>query len=336
MVNTRSGLSVNFPSSENPSEYTSTESTSTPVMALLQTQAIPFLPNKFSKKDPEIWFQQLEAVFTLNNVTDDDQKLAYAQANLDTETLAQVRTRTKELPTEEKYNYFKKQIISEFSESVSDAIRKLLKGMSLGDRKPSALLREMRAQAREQVNDEVLRNLFLERLPADVRFVLAGNVEKLETLAERADRMLESQGHLYQVSAIQPQIATNLPPLFLPPAHVDAIRSTSTVSDLQAQINALNDGIKQILGQVTTLNEKYNTLSAYIQFTPNTFVRNSRPRDQTPNFPRRTRSPSPFSVPDGLQICFYYYRFGNLARKCKNTLSNGKPCLHAPNSQPGN
>lgn len=55
------------------------------------TKSIPFLPYKVSANDLEIWFQQVGAVFSLNQIIDDDIKLACVQANLNTNILTQVR-----------------------------------------------------------------------------------------------------------------------------------------------------------------------------------------------------------------------------------------------------
>ncbi|BHF60036.1 hypothetical protein SprV_0100299700 [Sparganum proliferum] len=82
--------------------------------------------------------------------------------------------------------------------SVSDRQRyhQLLKEESLGDRKPSELLRGMRSLLGDmRVDDKFVKDMFLERLPADVQTILASGSQDLTVsqLAEMADRMIEVQ-----------------------------------------------------------------------------------------------------------------------------------------------
>ncbi|BHF70280.1 hypothetical protein SprV_0301333000 [Sparganum proliferum] len=82
--------------------------------------------------------------------------------------------------------------------AVSDRQRyhQLIKEESLGDRKPSELLRRMRTLLGDmQVDEKLVKEMFLERLPADVQTILASGSQDLTLshLAEMADRMIEVQ-----------------------------------------------------------------------------------------------------------------------------------------------
>nr|VZI46536.1 unnamed protein product [Spirometra erinaceieuropaei] len=82
--------------------------------------------------------------------------------------------------------------------SVSDRQRyhQLLKEESLGDRKPSELLRRIRPLLGDmQVDDKFVKELFLKRLPADVQTILACGSQDLTVpqLAEMTDLMIEMQ-----------------------------------------------------------------------------------------------------------------------------------------------
>nr|VZI37375.1 unnamed protein product [Spirometra erinaceieuropaei] len=82
--------------------------------------------------------------------------------------------------------------------SVSDRQRnhQLLKEESLGDRKPSELLRPMRSFLGDMlVDDKFVKKMFLERLPTDVQTILASGSQDLTVsqLAEMADRMIQVQ-----------------------------------------------------------------------------------------------------------------------------------------------
>ncbi|BHF76011.1 hypothetical protein SprV_0501910900 [Sparganum proliferum] len=72
----------------------------------------------------------------------------------------------------------------------------LLKKESLGDRKPSDLLRRMRFLLGDmEVDDKFVKEMFLERLPADVQTILTSGSQDLTVsqLAEMADRMVDVQ-----------------------------------------------------------------------------------------------------------------------------------------------
>ncbi|BHF63696.1 hypothetical protein SprV_0200669000 [Sparganum proliferum] len=82
--------------------------------------------------------------------------------------------------------------------SVSDRqpYHQLIKEESLSDRKPSELLRRTRSLiGNMQVDDKFVKEVFPERLPADVQTILASGSQDLTVseLAEMADRMIEVQ-----------------------------------------------------------------------------------------------------------------------------------------------
>lgn len=65
--------------------------------------------------------------------------------------------------------------------------------MTLGDKKPSQLLREMRELAVGNAKDDIIHSLWLQRLPDNIKPMLAMSENlDLNTLAEMADRIIES------------------------------------------------------------------------------------------------------------------------------------------------
>jgi len=79
-------------------------STSTPTPLNLAT--VPFTRN-----DASSWFQQLEAIFLINNVEDDNIKYAYVQARVDPVILSDVKDFFQDPPNADKYEALKKRII---------------------------------------------------------------------------------------------------------------------------------------------------------------------------------------------------------------------------------
>ncbi|KAM7310669.1 hypothetical protein ISCGN_007577 [Ixodes scapularis] len=110
------------------------------------------------------------------------------------------------------------------SESTTSRLQRLLTTEELGDQRPSQLLHRMRQLLGEQasdVNNSILRKLFLQRLPQGVRMVLApANDMSLNSLAEMADRVAEYAA---------PTLA----------ALTEPQSSTTAIQELQAKVDQL-------------------------------------------------------------------------------------------------
>ncbi|KAG0419489.1 hypothetical protein HPB47_004068 [Ixodes persulcatus] len=93
------------------------------------------------------------------------------------------------------YDQLKAAILLRKSESTTSRLQRLLTTEELGDQRPSQLLHRMRQLLGEQasdVNNSILRELLLQRLPQGIRMVLApANDTSLDRLAEMADRVAE-------------------------------------------------------------------------------------------------------------------------------------------------
>ena len=85
-------------------------------------------------------------------------------------------------------------MLQHFAPSSDDKLERLLHRSRLSDRtSPSRLLAEMRLLLGESGSqDRLLRKLFLDRFPADVRRIIVSHpVEDLDQLAKIADRVME-------------------------------------------------------------------------------------------------------------------------------------------------
>ncbi|BHF80779.1 hypothetical protein SprV_0702390700 [Sparganum proliferum] len=124
--------------------------------------------------------------------------------------------------------------------AVSDRQRyhQLIKEESLGDRKPSELLRRMRTLLGDmQIDEKLVKEMFLERLPADVQTILASGSQDLTLshLAEMADRMIEVQR-------------------FQPPSVAQISTSSSTVNEqLLQQMSAMANEIASLKLQLACI-----------------------------------------------------------------------------------
>ena len=148
----------------------------------------------FYTTQPEIWFAQAEAQFNIRGVTSDDTKYYYAVAALDQDTATRLLATLQNPPENNKYSSLKTQLLKTYGFSRRGRAAKLLDIASLGDRKPSALLAEMRALSGDHTNCMLFEELFLRALPHDIRLQLAEeDFSNIDKVGERADALWHTQ-----------------------------------------------------------------------------------------------------------------------------------------------
>lgn len=155
-------------------------------------ERVAIKPPPFWRENSKLWFSHLEAQFATNGVQSDETKYYYTVAALDEAMLKLVSDIVTNPPNNDKYSSIKNALIKSLSESETQRLQRLLQGMELGDQKPSQLLRQMKACNDFQLQDSVLRNLWLQRLPQQAQAVLAASTGDLNELAILADRISET------------------------------------------------------------------------------------------------------------------------------------------------
>lgn len=218
-------------------------------------------------------------------------------ASLSPEYATEVRDLILALPADTPYNTLKTQLIQHTAASEQRRLQQLFQSEDLGDRKPTHLLRRMQQLLGDKagtLDSSVLRELYLQRMPANVRMVLASSPDTstVDNLAQLADKIVEV--------------------------------ATPSVSAMSA--THLSDEFERLRAEVTGLQKVVETLSLTA-----TARERSRSRSKGPMYPRG-RSPSPRpppasdSDPDH-RLCWYHRRFGDQARKCI------EPCSFSVNGQ---
>ena len=152
----------------------------------------PFWPS-----DPQLWFAQVEAQFQLRGISAERTKFDHVIASLSPESASEVRDLILSPPSSQPYDELRRQLIQRTSQSERRRLQTLLGTHDFGDLTPTRLLRKMRqlqGDAAENADGPLFRELFLQRLPVNIRVVLASldSSLSLEELAERADRMAET------------------------------------------------------------------------------------------------------------------------------------------------
>ncbi|GFX66197.1 retrovirus-related Pol polyprotein from transposon 17.6 [Trichonephila clavipes] len=259
----------------------------------------------FWKSNVRLWIAQCDHAFTFSGISSDDTKYSALVANLDAETLSYVSDIVLSPPNSDKYHTLSQRLITQFSDSETEKIKKLLTDLQLGDEKPSHLLRKMKELSNGQLQDDFLQSLWLQRMPPHIQTVLSASSEPLDKLAIIADKVSEVVGSSSTICA-----ATTVPP----PSQSSSCSAQPTMDSLARQLQELS-----------------------LQVAELTRERNSSRHQRYSSDRRRSHSRSR-SVNRGSGICYYHRRYKEQARKCvspcafvqKKTNSGSEICVIPP------
>ncbi|GFW86541.1 transposon Tf2-6 polyprotein [Trichonephila clavipes] len=219
----------------------------------------------------------------ISGISSDDTKYSALVANLDAETLSYVSDIVLSPPNSDKYHTLSQRFITQFSDSETQKIKKLLTDLQLGDEKPSHLLRKMKELSNGQLQDDFLQSLWLQRIPPYFQTVLSASSEPLDKLAIIADKVSEVVGASSTICA-----ATTVPP----PSQSSSCSAQPTMDSLARQIQELSLQVAELTRQ-----------------------RNSSRHQRYSSDRWRSHSCSR-SVNRGSDICYYHRRYKEQARKC--------------------
>lgn len=239
----------------------------------------------FWPSDPEIWFAQVEAQFACRRVTAQRSKFDHVISSLAPEYAAEVRDLVLRPPGERPYDVLKEQLIRRTAASEQRRLQQLFTSEELGDRKPTQLLRRMQQLIGDRpgiADSSFLRELFLQRLPPNVRMVLASTPEtpSLDKLAELADKVLEVASPSVSAVGLSPEVSTEIAQL------------RTEVSRLQKLVNSLDRRSRS--SRSASSSSRHGSSSSHHSPTPTPAV----------------DSPAP-------SLCWYHAKYGEQARKCR-------------------
>ena len=216
-----------------------------PRVSGVQVKLPPFWP-----KDPALWFAQVEAQFLTRGITVSKTKFDYVVSCLALEYATEVRDLLLEPPAEQPYKTLKAQLTKRTSASKQRRIQELLSTEELGDRTPSQMLRRIQqllGDMAPRMDAALLRELFLQCLPANVRMVLTPSAEDLgiDQLAQLADQILEAS-----------------PPSISATSTQQMAQADPTTTQLAAQVMQLAERLDKLS---TTIFSKLDLVCAYHQ-----------------------------------------------------------------------
>ncbi|GFT39791.1 uncharacterized protein TNCV_4869491 [Trichonephila clavipes] len=147
-------------------------------------------PPAFWRNEPKLWFLQLLAQFSNSGISNDTTKYNIVVAALDGNVLDFVVDILSNPPHDDKYKTLKNAFLNRLTDTKKSRLKKLLTDMELCDRRPSDLLRQMKSLARSSNSDELIKSLWLQRLPQQTQAILSISKDSLNNIAETADKII--------------------------------------------------------------------------------------------------------------------------------------------------
>ncbi|XP_063233752.1 uncharacterized protein LOC134537325 [Bacillus rossius redtenbacheri] len=135
-------------------------------------------------------------------ITTDSTKFHYLAGNLDCHYATVVRDILTQPPVTGKYEKLRTELVKRLSASQARKTKQLLETEEMGDRRPSQFLRYLRGLAGTAIPDDLLRFLWLGRLPSPTQAILVTQTNaSLDVLADLADAIADTNPQL-QAAAV--------------------------------------------------------------------------------------------------------------------------------------
>ncbi|GBL95843.1 hypothetical protein AVEN_227097-1 [Araneus ventricosus] len=150
----------------------------------------------------EVIKQPLPWPLKLTGISAEKTKFHTVVAALDSKVLSCIADIVQNPPSDAMYDALKTRILRRFSQSESTKLRVLLQDLQLGDGKPSLLLQEMRNLAAGNIVDDVLKSIWMQRLPTSIQQILSVSKDTLDGLAQISDKVNEVSSFRREVNAV--------------------------------------------------------------------------------------------------------------------------------------
>lgn len=249
-------------------------------------------PTMHNLKNIELWFAQIRSWFELNRLTADNTKFNMVVAHLRQEVAEQVEEIIRNPPVANKFEALRTAIVARFADSERERVQKLIGTLTLGDKKPSTLLQEMR-RVNVGNDDTLLKNLWIQRLPVEAQMTVSIAQGDLQQVAQLADTLLETL-RFNQTKSYG--------------ALVNQVSSSVGGSSSESRLEQKMDELIKVIAAIQTSNRDNQ--------------RRSRSKSRGPG--PRGRSSSP---PANANLCWYHYNYGAKATKCGKNANPPKNCL---------
>lgn len=254
----------------------------------------------FWKNNPGLWFIQLEAQFNIAKISKDDAKYDYLVGNIESEILAQVSDIVASPPNTDKYSILKMRILQIFQATEAQRIKCLTSTLILGDKRPSQLLREMKEIAEDLFTENVLKTLWLQKLPTAMQSILMVSNSNLDDLAVIADQ-IKSINSYENESVSSTNISTEI--------H----KMEEKINNIAIQIEAFQKNSRPVTPPFSHNYQYKSPFPTHKQGWVNNTTR--FPNNQHP-FQRQPNITYPSHSTTNNSYCWYHNTFGRKARQC--------------------
>ncbi|GFT20367.1 uncharacterized protein TNCV_4963941 [Trichonephila clavipes] len=190
-------------------------------------------------------------------ISSDDTKYSALVANLDAETLSYVSDIVLSPPNSDKYHTLRSGSSPNLATRRLKKLRNCLLTFSLGDEKPSHLLRKMKELSNGQLQDDFLQCLWLQRMPPHIQTVLSASSEPLDKLGIIADKV-SFIGASSTICA-----ATTVPP----PSQSSSCSVQPTMDSLARQIQELSLQVAELTRERNSCHQRYSSDRRRSHFT---------------------------------------------------------------------
>ena len=149
----------------------------------------------FYDSDPLLWFKVVEASFSCHDITESKERYGLVLHALKVKQLQQIEDvlSCSLEQSDDPYNRLKNALISKNTMSEEEKLETLLHGVELGSSRPTEMLRKLKGVMTNEADLVLLKKLFFDKLPTDIRRLLAATEETdVYVLAKRADAIVES------------------------------------------------------------------------------------------------------------------------------------------------
>ncbi|XP_029162639.1 uncharacterized protein LOC114939029 [Nylanderia fulva] len=262
---------------------------------------------EFTPSDPELWFSIVDRSFQAAGITVDATKFGYALTAIGPRYTIEVRDIIMNPPAERAYDTLKSELIKRLSLSQEHKTRRLLEHEEIGDRKPSQFLRHLRGLAGSAVGDQILRTIWLSRLPAYIQpHLVTRTGDTPEQLADIADAIIEAtRAPVFQVAeaarAVTPQGQNASDPA--------SLEAKFEVRLAQMQLTMQ----REIAEQMAAIRKSIEAIGSE-RYRGGRDDDRRRPRSRSRS---RPRARSGGRDPPASGMCWYHWQFGADARQCR-------------------
>lgn len=148
---------------------------------------------KFCDNDPDLWFLQIESIFSRMGISTEEARSQIVMSQLDADRLNCIRQLIMTIPRPaDIYSQMKRSLISHYTIPDETRVFKVIRGDVVNEGKPSEILSQLRRLDAGNCNDKVLRAIFLSKLPHQHQLLLSANTTAtLQEIAMQADRLAE-------------------------------------------------------------------------------------------------------------------------------------------------